>query len=216
MGTRVKTVAEVIDPDTQPPTSQISCDGAPCQTGFYSHPVSATLSATDPGSSGLKGIRYTTDGSVPNSSSPLYTGPIPVNSPITIRFRAEDHVGNVEPVKSQTIQVAFGLRSIRSLAGGKARIILDVSGPGGLEAVDGSVAGASAVGAKRRRGRIRPTSKFVPQAGSATLLILPSKAGKRKLRRKGKLTVPVRVTFTPVAGVATSQTFKVKLRLKRR
>jgi hypothetical protein len=215
MGTQVETVAQVIDPDTQPPTSQISCDGVPCQTGFYTRPVSATLSATDPGSSGLKEIRYTTDGSTPNTSSPLYTGPIPVNSPTTIKFRAEDHVGNVEPVKSQTIQVAFGLRSIRSLGNGKAKITLDVSGPGGLEAVDDSVAGAAAVGAKRRSGRIRTTSKFAPQAGSVTLVIVPSKAGKRKLSRKRKLAVPVRVTFMPVAGSATSQTFKVKLRLKR-
>ncbi len=213
MGTRAETVAEVIDPDTQSPTSQISCDGGPCQTGNYSHAVSATLSATDPGSSGLKGIRYTTDGSEPSASSPLYTGPIPVTSPTTIRFRAEDHVGNVEsPVKSQDIQVTFGLSSIRSLANGKAKVTLDVSGPGGLEAVDGSVAGAAA-GAKT--GRIRSTSKFVPQAGQVTLVIVPSKAGTRKLRRKGKLVVPVRVTFTPVAGLATSQTHKVKLRLKR-
>jgi hypothetical protein len=215
-GTRVETVAQVIDPDTQVPTSQISCDGGPCQVGFYGHPVVATLSATDPGSSGLKGVRYTTDGSDPTASSPLYTGPIQVNSPTTIKYRAEDHVGNLEPVKSQTIQVAFVLRSIRSRVNGKARIVLDVSGPGGLEAVDGSVAGASAVGAKRRTGRIRPTSKFVPQGGQVALDIVPSKAGKRKLRRKGKLAVPVRVTFTPVAGVATTQTFKVKLRLKRR
>jgi hypothetical protein len=215
-GTRVETVAQVIDPDTQVPTSQISCDGGPCQAGFYGHPVVATLSATDPGSSGLKGVRYTTDGSDPTASSPLYTGPIQVNSPTTIKYRAEDHVGNLEPVKSQTIQVAFVLRSIRSRVNGKARIVLDVSGPGGLEAVDGSVAGASAVGAKRRTGRIRPTSKFVPQGGQVALDIVPSKAGKRKLRRKGKLAVPVRVTFTPVAGVATTQTFKVKLRLKRR
>lgn len=215
IGTHVETVAQVIDPDTQPPVSQISCDGAPCQTGFYTRPVSATLSATDPGSSGLKGIRYTTDGSTPNASSPLYTGPIPVNSPTTIKFRAEDHVGNVGPVESQTIQVAFGLRSIRSLDNGKVKISLDVSGPGGLEAVDDSVAGTSAVGAKRRRGRIRPASRFVPQEGRVTLVIVPSKAGKRKLSRKGKLAVPVRVTFTPFAGVATSQTFKVKLRLKR-
>jgi hypothetical protein len=114
-------------------------------------------------------------------------------------------------------QASLELRSIRSRRNGKAKILLDVSGPGGLEAVEASVAGAAAAAAKKRRkARIRPTSKFVPQAGPVTLVILPSKAGKRKLRRKGKLTVPVRVTFAPVAGAATSQTFKVKLRLKRR
>jgi hypothetical protein len=114
-------------------------------------------------------------------------------------------------------QAQLVLRSIQSRRNGKAKILLDVSGPGGIEAVDASVAGGTAAAAKKRRkGRIRATSKFASQAGPVTLVIVPSKAGMRKLRRKGKLAVPVRVTFTPVAGIATSQTFKVKLRLKRR
>jgi polysaccharide deacetylase/chitobiase/beta-hexosaminidase-like protein len=216
MGTHVETMAKVIDP--VPPTTSIQCDGFPCQSS-YDEPVNVTVSAADnPGGSGVREIRYTTDGSDPTSSSALYTGPIRIASTATLKFRAEDNAGNVEsPVKSQTIQVGFGLRSIRSLANGKAKITLDVPGPGGLEAVDGRLAGATAAGAKKsRRGRIRPTSKFVPQAGQATLVIVPSKSGKRKLRRKGKLAVPVRVTFTPVAASATTRTFKVKLRLKRR
>jgi Polysaccharide deacetylase len=120
-------------------------------------------------------------------------------------------------MQPSTSQAQLRLSSIRSRANGKAKILLDVPGPGGLEAVDGRLAGAAAVGSKKgRKGRIRSTSKFVPQAGPVALVIVPSKAGMRILRRKGKLTVPVRVTFTPVAGAATPQTFKVKLRLKRR
>ena len=76
-------------------------------------------------------------------------------------------------------------------------------------------AGASAITAKKRRARIRPASKSVAQAGNVTLVIRTSKVGKRILRRKGKMTVPVRVTFTPLSGAASSQTVKVKLRLKR-
>jgi peptidoglycan/xylan/chitin deacetylase (PgdA/CDA1 family) len=122
----------------------------------------------------------------------------------------------VPATQPPTSQVAFELRSIRSRRNGKAKIIFDVGGPGGLEAVDASVAGAAGVAAKRRRDRIRPTSKFVPQAGPVVVVILPSKAGKRILMRKGKLKVPVRVTFTPVAGAPVSQMVKVRLRLKRR
>jgi hypothetical protein len=112
-------------------------------------------------------------------------------------------------------QAAFQLRSIRSQLNGKAKIVIDVSGPGGLEAVDASVAGKAGAAAKGGKGRIRSTSRFVPQAGPVTLLILPSKAGKRILRRKGKLKVPVRVTFTPADGAPVSQTLKVRFRLKR-
>jgi Polysaccharide deacetylase len=130
---------------------------------------------------------------------------------------AEVISGITEPPTSPPSQAQLGLRSIRSQAKGKTKIVFDVSGPGGLEAVDASGAKTSAVSAKKRRARIKPTSKFVPKAGRATLVIVPSKTGNRKLKRKGKLSVPVRVTFTPLsAGSPVSQTVKVKLRLKRR
>jgi hypothetical protein len=219
MGTHVKSVAEVIDPDTVPPVSQISCDGASCANLYY-HPVSVTLSATDPGSSGLKGVRYTTDGSDPTASSPLYTGPIPVNSTTTIKFRAEDHSGNVEaPVKSQTVSVdttpPVFIAVARSRANGTARIVSKVSRPGTLDAVDASVGGSAAVAAKRS-ARIKPASKSVAQPGEVALVIKPTKAGKRILRRKGKLVVPVRVTYTPVAASPIFETVRVSLRVKRR
>jgi hypothetical protein len=108
-GTEVETVAEMmgvsVPTDLTPPVTQISCDGATCQGGFYNHAVSATLSASDTGGSGLKEIRYTTDGSDPTSSSPLYGGPIALSSTTTIKFRAWDNAGNAETVKSQTISV---------------------------------------------------------------------------------------------------------------
>jgi hypothetical protein len=48
------------------------------------------------------------------------------------------------------------------------------------------------------------------------LVIKPSNAGKRVLKRKGKLKVPVLVTYRPVEASPISQTFRVRLRLKRR
>jgi peptidoglycan/xylan/chitin deacetylase (PgdA/CDA1 family) len=109
-GTAVKTIGEMMagqppPQDTTPPATQIMCDGAACQSGFYNHAVSTTLSATDTGGSGLKEIRYMTDGTDPTASSPLYPGPIPVNSTTTIKFRAWDNAGNAEAVKSQTISI---------------------------------------------------------------------------------------------------------------
>jgi peptidoglycan/xylan/chitin deacetylase (PgdA/CDA1 family) len=219
-GTRVVPMAQVMDP-TPPSGSQILCNGAPCQPGLYG-PVSATFTGTDSGGSGLWGIRYTTDGSTPNGSSPLY---IPGSSPAidlsagtTIRFRAEDNARNLETtVHSQTIAVAtLSVLSRRFLANGTAKLTFQVNGPGTIVAVDASGAGSSAVAAKKRAPRIKRASKAVAQAGRVTLVIRASKAGKRILRRKGKLKVPVRVTFTPIGGSPTSQTVKVKLRLTRR
>jgi hypothetical protein len=46
------------------------------------------------------------------------------------------------------------------------------------------------------------------------LVIKPTKAGRRILKRKRKLIVPVRVTFSTLSGSA-SQVVNVKLRLKR-
>ncbi len=91
--------------DAAAPVSAIQCNGAAC-AGFYNSSVSATLSATDSGGSALKNIRFTTNGSDPTGSSPVYSGPIPVNATTTIKFRAEDNAGNVEsPVHSQTINI---------------------------------------------------------------------------------------------------------------
>jgi hypothetical protein len=231
--------SQAITIDTAEPTSSILCDGAACEPS-YDHPVQVTLSGSDTGGSALKDIRYTIDGSTPTGTSPIYSGPIGVEATTTIKFRAEDNAGNLEsPVNSQTIEITSEQQpppppggggvpggtpgseggtlgtffSFKSLPNGTGKLTLDVTGPGELEAVDGA-AGTSAAAVKSRTAKIKRTSKSVGQAGRVTLMIKASKAGKRILRRKGKLTVPVLVTFTPETGSAATQTFKVKLRLR--
>jgi hypothetical protein len=228
--TRVATMAKAMDPI--PPSSQITCNGTSCQSGPYDEPVSVALSATDGGGSGVSGvqnIRYTTDGSAPTGSSPIYTGPITVGSTTTVKFRAEDNAGNVEsPVHSQRIEVAVPtpitggiletFHSSKSFRNGTAKLRLQVTGPGDLAAVDASTGTATVAKKKRRKhsARIKPTRKAGVQAGGVTLVIRASKSGKRILKRKRRMTVPVRVTFTPLSGSPVSQTFRVKLRLKHR
>jgi peptidoglycan/xylan/chitin deacetylase (PgdA/CDA1 family) len=106
-GATVKTVAQVIKGDTQPPTTTIACGGTSCSGGWYTGPVTVSLSASDSGTSGVFATHYTTDGSEPTVASPVYTGPFTVSASgaTTVKFRSWDNANNVEATKSQTIQI---------------------------------------------------------------------------------------------------------------
>jgi peptidoglycan/xylan/chitin deacetylase (PgdA/CDA1 family) len=124
-GTVVKTVNDVINggssgpgPDTFPPVTTIACNGSAC-SGWYAGPVTVTLAATDTGSSGVAATRYTTDGTEPNTSSTLYSGPFDVTT-TTVRYRSWDNAGNAEATKTQAIQIdtTAPVVSITAPAGG--------------------------------------------------------------------------------------------------
>jgi peptidoglycan/xylan/chitin deacetylase (PgdA/CDA1 family) len=92
--------------DTTPPVTTISCNGAPCQSTPYDQPVQVALSATDnPGGYGVAQTYYTTDGSTPTTSSPVYTGPFTIHGPMTVQFFSTDLAGNAEQVNTQPISV---------------------------------------------------------------------------------------------------------------
>ena len=104
-----------------------------------------------------------------------------VDATTTIKWRAEDNAGNVDRRstrrRSRSPRTAAGGRgalaawaarcsfSSKSLPNGTVKLTLDVTGPGELDVADASVAGASAVAAKKRASRIKPTSRSVAQAG---------------------------------------------------
>jgi peptidoglycan/xylan/chitin deacetylase (PgdA/CDA1 family) len=112
-GTVVKTVSEVIGgtvkpapsvADQTPPTSSIACGGVTCSTGWYTGPVSVSISSVDSGT-GVSVIRYTTDGSDPTAYSPIYSGSFTVSGTTTVRYRAWDKAGNIEATLSQLIRI---------------------------------------------------------------------------------------------------------------
>lgn len=85
--------------DSEPPVTTASLTG-----GMYNGNQLITLSCAD-SNTGCNTIYYTDDGSTPGVSSMLYTGPIAVNTSLTLKISAVDIAGNAEPVKSETYQI---------------------------------------------------------------------------------------------------------------
>jgi hypothetical protein len=95
--------------DTTAPVTSIACNGTTCSSSAYAAAVTVSLSASD-GGSGVAATRYTTNGSDPTSSSPVYTGPftIPQSATLTtttVKYRSWDNSNNAETTKTQTITI---------------------------------------------------------------------------------------------------------------
>ena len=73
--------------------------------GTYTTPQTITLTCTDGSGYGCDKIYYTTDGSTPNISSPVYSSAITIAITTTLKFFAKDIVGNAEATKSETYTI---------------------------------------------------------------------------------------------------------------
>jgi hypothetical protein len=101
--------------DTTAPTITASATKATSPVSNYTFgdwsnkDVSVTLNATDnTGGSGVKEIRYTTNGVDPTATSgTVYSAPFSISSEgtTTLKFRAIDNAGNVEAVQSRTVKI---------------------------------------------------------------------------------------------------------------
>jgi peptidoglycan/xylan/chitin deacetylase (PgdA/CDA1 family) len=105
VGTQVITTS--LAPDSTPPTTAIACDNAPCGGSGYNGKTTVTLTATDPGGWGVDKTYYTTDGSTPTTTSPVYTAPFTLGTPgtYTVEYFSTDLAGNFEQVHSQQVVV---------------------------------------------------------------------------------------------------------------
>ena len=106
-GTVIKTMSQVMNgPDTQVPITTLECDGSPCHSSTYNGSTTVSLFPKDPGGSGVAATYYTTNGSTPTTSSPVWTSqPFTINSNMTFKFFSVDNAGNAEPVETQVVQV---------------------------------------------------------------------------------------------------------------
>ena len=111
---------------------------------------------------------------------------------------------NVFSVPRTSISSTKGTATFSFRLPGAGTLVLDATGN----------VSAKLLAAKRFKvGKLRRT---VSKAGTYKLTLKPSKAAKRVLRRRGKLKVSVKVSFTPRGGTARKSTRTVTLKLKKK
>jgi YD repeat-containing protein len=93
--------------DTTPPTTTASPPG-----GTYNTAQSVTLTCNDGSGSGCDKIYYTTDGTTPTTSSPVYSAPINISTTTALQFFAKDLAGNSEAVKTETYTISTNMVTV--------------------------------------------------------------------------------------------------------
>jgi YD repeat-containing protein len=104
-GNRLEKTIQI--PDTTPPTTTASPPG-----GIYNTAQTITLTCNDGTGSGCDKIYYTTDGSTPTTSSPVYSSPINIPVTTTLKFFARDLAGNSEAVKTETYTISTNMVTV--------------------------------------------------------------------------------------------------------
>jgi len=101
------------------------------------------------------------------------------------------------------------------IVGQKGRLFVRVPGPGIVVLDDARLAHtatASAARKKKPKRLVKPASATASAAGEVALDLRLTKRAIRKVLLKGKLNVPVAVTYTPTGGDPNTQRFKIRVR----
>jgi hypothetical protein len=89
-----------------------------------------------------------------------------------------------------------------------------VSVPGGVTVADSSAALSARSSKKKRKRKPRLTLNPSSASGGPPTIVVQlslTKSAKATLKRKGKVTVNARITFTPQGGLANTQTARLKI-----
>lgn len=95
-----RTVKNITIVDTTPPVTTAAPTG-----GTYNAIQTVTLTCNDDGGSGCDKVYYTTDGTIPTTSSSIYSSAITIAATTTLKFFATDLAGNTEIVKTQVYTI---------------------------------------------------------------------------------------------------------------
>jgi hypothetical protein len=149
----------------------------------------------------VTGAKYGTWGpSLPDSAPP--SAPTPGSAAREVLFNAQ-----IEPTNAFTLGVPLIGKK------GTATVVATVPNPGTLAA--GSVSDKAVVAKKKKKKKPPLLTRVTATAvgsGPVTLALQVSKAGRKKLREKGKLTVVAKVAYKPTGGTASSQNVVLKLK----
>ena len=101
---------------------------------------------------------------------------------------------------------------------GSTTITITVPGPGVLQvaptAGGSRAAFAKARAAKKKKPLIKTVKLNVAKAGKVKVTLKPTAAGKKVLKKKGKITQKMRITFTPTGGTPKSSTKTITIKRK--
>jgi hypothetical protein len=115
----------------------------------------------------------------------------------------------------------FQIGAAISKKNGFAELTVTVPGAGTVQAQDAAtglsrLAGtAKKKGKQKGRGLIKPVTVQAAAAGRVTLILKPTSTARKKLAKKGRVSVNVRVTFTPTRFTPKSAVVPVTLSKKR-
>jgi len=124
------------------------------------------------------------------------------------------------PAPTPTVKLpsnVFAIGSRITFENGITVLTVNVPGPGVLTAAQSAPAGvrsatARAVNAKRFTPLIKTARVKVNKRGKVALQLKATAAGKTALRKRGKFTAKVRLTFTPTGGKPKSVVKKVTIK----
>ncbi|MBA2504742.1 MAG: hypothetical protein H0V29_02220 [Thermoleophilaceae bacterium] len=138
-------------------------------------------------------------GTAPPFFPPPVSGPVTTRPPTTSN---PDLESEIEPISAGKAV---------SNPDGSATLTIGCPGPGTLSATGTSGSGASA----KKLVVLASGKATAKKAGPVKLVLKPTPAGKKILKKKGKLSLTVKVTFKPKSGGSTTKTLKVKLKRKK-
>jgi hypothetical protein len=99
---------------------------------------------------------------------------------------------------------------------GSTVVTVVVPGPGTVTAQPAGATAARVTAAAKKKALVKTTRKVATKAGPVKLTIKPTKAGKKILKKRKKLTVRMKFTYTPTGGTANSTFKKVTIKRKKR